>query len=193
MQAKIRDGRLDAIKWIAMITMVIDHIRFIYNDITWFYAIGRISFPFFCLAITINVYRNVHSQQVYLLYGKYILWMMTFSLISEIPYRLYFYQSNSLSIMPTLTLGLLIAITMQHYKDNTCRIILVLSLGVSLIFKNSLMYGVFGVLLPTAFLLALIKPMFLWPLPMIVGILSNYSVERIFSQISDVEREFNFE
>ncbi len=120
MQAKIRDGRLDAIKWIAMITMVIDHIRFIYNDMTWFYAIGRISFPFFCLAIAINVYRNFHSQQVYLLYGKYILWMMTFSLISEIPYRLYFHQSNSFNIMPTLTLGLLIAITLQHYKDNTC-------------------------------------------------------------------------
>jgi hypothetical protein len=185
MQAKTRDARLDAIKWIAMATMVIDHFRFIYHDVPWLFSIGRIAFPLFCLVIAVHIYSKHDSQLVNEKYSRYVFWMISFSIISEVPYQYFFNQSKSLNVMPTLTLGLLICISMHHIKNNLCKWILSLTLFSSVIFKSSLMYGVLGSLLPVAFMFALMKPSMLWPLPVIICIFSNYSLERIGEILSD--------
>ena len=52
-----RNRGLDMVKWIALITMVVDHLRFVWPDLVFLLIVGRLSFPFFCLAIAANVAR----------------------------------------------------------------------------------------------------------------------------------------
>ncbi|MDI3273725.1 TraX family protein [Pseudomonas sp. AL03] len=46
-----RSSSLDLIKWLAMLTMVIDHLRLLWPDMSSLFIPGRLSFPFFCLAV----------------------------------------------------------------------------------------------------------------------------------------------
>ncbi len=117
-----------ALKWIAIITMLIDHIgatviegkidfiinnpdtyiKSIYENLWLVYgimrSIGRMAFPIFCFLI---VEGFLHTKSV----GKYALRLGIFALISEIPFDLAF--SNSFSnfrynnVFLTLLIGLL--------------------------------------------------------------------------------------
>ena len=80
-----RDGALDLLKWLALLSMVLDHLRYVGYSIDILFAPGRLAFPWFCLAMAENLDRAGARQTEW----RYLGWLLLFSLISEIPYRLY--------------------------------------------------------------------------------------------------------
>lgn len=53
-----RHNGQDLIKWIALLTMVLDHMRLAWPSLDNLFILGRLSFPLFCLAIAVNVCRT---------------------------------------------------------------------------------------------------------------------------------------
>lgn len=105
-----RDANLDLIKWLAMLTMLLDHLRYLWPQAAdWLFIIGRLAFPLFCLGIAAN-FARASSGQLYTDDNvRYLGWMAKFAVISELPYRLLTSDSSTLNVMPSLMLGLLIA------------------------------------------------------------------------------------
>ena len=103
----------NALKWIAIVTMLIDHLAYTtlnpfgpnYVTIyTTMRTIGRIAFPIYCFLL---VEGFMHTAN----YKKYVLRMAVFALFSEIPFDLALHGTvinlNYQSVMVTLLIGLL--------------------------------------------------------------------------------------
>ncbi|HSW16069.1 MAG TPA: TraX family protein [Ramlibacter sp.] len=59
--AGFTDGQLEALKWIALASMFLDHVgRLVlgYGQHTWVFALGRIAFPLFALVLALNLARE---------------------------------------------------------------------------------------------------------------------------------------
>ena len=103
------------LKWIALITMIIDHAAAVFlnhgAEYTVLRAVGRLSFPIFAFLIT-QGYRYTSDRR------KYALRLFVFAIISEIPYDLAFYNEfvclRKQNIFFSLLLGL-IAIRVMDY------------------------------------------------------------------------------
>lgn len=167
-----RDAALDLIKWLALATMLVDHLRHVWPSLYFLYVPGRLAFPLFCLAIAANVARPraAAGSGVSM---NYLGWLLLFSLLSEWPYRLLVPTAESLNVLPTLVLGLLIANAVQRPQAQACWLggaaLLIAVFG-----HTWLMFGAFGAVLPAAFLLALRKPRGGWLLPMLCCLAANY-------------------
>lgn len=167
-----RDAALDLIKWLALLTMLIDHLRHAWPELYFLYVPGRLAFPLFCLAIAVNVARP-RADDAGGVTARYLGWLLLFSLVSEWPYRLLVPTAESLNVMPTLVLGLLIANAVQR-TDIQARWLGTGALATAVLAHEWLMFGVFGALLPAAFLLALRGPRGVWLLPMLGCLAANY-------------------
>lgn len=150
-----RDSSLDLIKWIALFTMIIDHTWFvlpneIQENLSSMRIIGRLAYPLFCLAIAANVVRQPISCPVGL---KYLSGILLFAILSQWPYSRYF-DNGHLNILFVIALGLVIAQAIHH---RTPGLILcgILALLITIALPPILSYGVPGVLLPTALVIAL--------------------------------------
>lgn len=132
------------IKIIAAVTMVLDHIKYVYppsiNFITLY--LGRISFPLFAFLLTEGY---VHTKNLKKYYGRLIL----FGIISQIPFMMFRkYVGNwlMLNIMFTLLLGLLAITVFDKIKKKYISVpIIVLIIYCGKLF--SVDYGWYGVLL----------------------------------------------
>jgi len=155
MSASGRDSSLDLLKWLAIFCMVGDHLRYLWADQDWLFVSGRLAFPWFCLAIAVNVAR---SRAVT---WHYLGWFLGFSLLSELPYRWLDNGSQTLNVMPTLGLGLLVAWGVQ-WPGRGVRWLAVLAVLVATLGSGWLMYGLPGVLLPATLLMALRDGRFAW-------------------------------
>ena len=136
-----RDNSLDLIKWIALITMIIDHSWYILpvelqETFRWMRTIGRLAFPLFCLAIAANVYRQPIGYSGGL---KYLGGMLLFALISQQPYSRFF-ESNYLNILFTLGLGLVITQAI-HHRTPLLITAGVVALAVATAYRPILSYG----------------------------------------------------
>jgi len=174
----MRSTSLDLVKWLAMLTMVIDHLRYLWPEATaWLFVVGRFAFPLFCLGIAANVSRSspgdLYSENNF----RYLSWLLAFSLLSELPYRALSETSNTLNVMPTLMLGLIVAWSV-HHSDRTGLVLGLFTLIVSIALHDRLMYGAFGVLLPATMVLAVQRPWIpgsslqssaCWPIAVTVG------------------------
>lgn len=163
-----RDGALDLLKWLALLSMLVDHLRYVGISADWLYVPGRLAFPWFCLAMAANLARDGARKTEW----RYLGWLLLFSLLSEIPYRLYIPEPDTLNVMPTLALGLLVA---RGWQDRALisRLLGVSALLVAALFPERLMFGLFGVLLPLAMLLVFRKPWFFSLLPGLVCLAAN--------------------
>ena len=163
-----RDGALDLLKWLALLSMLLDHLRYVGISADWLYVPGRLAFPWFCLAMAANLARDGARKTEW----RYLGWLLLFSAVSEIPYRLYIPEPDTLNVMPTLALGLLVA---RGWQDPTLisRLLGVSALLVAAMFQERLMFGLFGVLLPLAMLLVFRKPWFFSLLPGLVCLAAN--------------------
>ncbi|ERO63187.1 hypothetical protein P308_30380 [Pseudomonas piscis] len=98
-----RDGALDALKWLALLSMVLDHLRYVGLELDWLYVPGRLAFPWFCLAMAANLWRVGAARRP----GQwsYLGWLLAFSGLSEIPYRLFVPEPDTLNVLPTWPWG----------------------------------------------------------------------------------------
>jgi hypothetical protein len=168
-----RDHALDLLKWLAMLSMVLDHLRYVGWHVDGLYVPGRLAFPWFCLAIAVNVARNAPRQQALEVRWTYLAWLAVFSVVAEFPYRLYMADEvSTLNVLPTLALGMLVAQAALS-RAWTVRVLGLAALGIGVAFEQQLMFGAYGVLLPTAFMLVLRRSLWLAVLPGVVCLLSN--------------------
>ncbi|AHL36359.1 conjugal transfer protein TraX [Pseudomonas brassicacearum] len=163
-----RDGALDLLKWLALLAMVLDHLRYVGFSVDWLYVPGRLAFPWFCLAMAANLGRTGASAGPW----RYLGWLLLFSAVSEIPYRLFFPDPATLNVLPTLTLGLLVARSWQT-PTLEARGLALGALLLAALFSSQLMFGFFGVLLPLAMLLVLRRPWYFALLPGLVCVAAN--------------------
>ena len=183
-----RDAALDLLKLLALLSMLIDHLRHVWLHLVWVYVPGRLAFPFFCLIIAANLMRPQRaslrrasprraSQQWAsprrAALARYIGWLLLFALLSEWPYRLLVQYPASVNVLPTLALGLLLANGMLQ-PERVERLLALGALLLALVFHEQLMFGVFGVLLPAAFVQALQRPAWGWLLPAGLSLAANY-------------------
>ncbi|QRK86929.1 conjugal transfer protein TraX [Pseudomonas granadensis] len=163
-----RDGALDLLKWLALLSMVLDHLRYIGFSADWLYVPGRLAFPWFCLAMAANLARNGTRKMEW----RYLGWLLLFSAVSEIPYRLYIADPDTLNVMPTLALGLLVARGGQD-SSSLSRLLAAAALVAATVFSERLMFGFFGVLLPLAMLLVFRHPWYFGLLPSLICLAAN--------------------
>ena len=169
----LRDRTLDLLKWLAMLSMVMDHLRYVGWHADWLYVPGRLAFAWFCLAIALNVARSAARPTQQRINWKYLTWLAVFSVVAEFPYRLYMAEEvTTLNVLPTLVLGLLVAQGLIS-RAWPMRIMGIVALGLGVAFGQQLMFGAYGVLLPAAFLLVLRGSLWLAVLPGVVCLLSN--------------------
>lgn len=166
-----RSISLDFIKWLAMLTMVIDHLRLVWPEMSNLFIPGRLSFPLFCVAIAANVARSNSGGWLTAANGRYLALMLLFAAISEVPYR-YISTSGSFNVLVTLALGLVIAWGVHHCTLLSCAMALI-ALAVGYTLHDPLMYGVYGALVPAAVLIAIKRSGGLWLLPAVLCLLSN--------------------
>jgi hypothetical protein len=166
-----RDARLDLVKWLAMLSMLLDHLRYLWPDGYGLFVVGRLAFPLFCLGIAANVARTRPGELFSESNARYLGWLMAFSLLSELPYRLLSPESATLNVMPTLLLGLLVAWGV-HHGERTSLLLAAATVLIAILLHRQLMYGVLGVLLPAAFVQGL-KGLRWWWLPATLAVLAN--------------------
>ncbi|MGY8829200.1 MAG: TraX family protein [Pseudomonadales bacterium] len=150
-----RNSSLDLIKWIALLSMIVDHTWYVLpaelqEPFRWMRTVGRLAFPFFCLAIAANVYRQPTG---YTDGWKYLGGIFLFALISQPPYSRFF-EGNYLNILFTLGLGLVIT-QAAHHRTPALITAGISALVIAAVYKPILGYGLAGVLLPVALLAAL--------------------------------------
>ncbi|WHS60944.1 TraX family protein [Pseudomonas sp. G2-4] len=163
-----RDGALDLLKWLGLVAMVLDHLRYVGFSVDWLYVPGRLAFPWFCLAMAANLARSEASASRW----GYLGWLLLFSALSEIPYRMFLPDAATLNVLPTLTLGLLVARSWQT-PTLEARGLAAGALLLAALFSAQLMFGFFGVLLPLAMLLVFRRPWYFALLPGLVCVAAN--------------------
>ena len=166
----VRDGALDLLKWLALLCMVLDHLRYVGLNLDGLYVPGRLAFPWFCLAIAANLHL-VRGAQVSGQW-RYLGWLLLFSAISEVPYRMFIDDADTLNVLPTLALGLLVARGWQQ-KTLVDRGLALIALTLGAVFSTQLMFGFFGVLLPLAMLMVFRRPWYFSLLPGLVCVAAN--------------------
>ena len=164
----MRSAGLDLVKWTAIVTMVADHLRYLWPGADGLFVLGRLAFPLFCLAIAVNLGRNPVQHWTSRANLRYLGWMLAFALLSEVPYRWLDNGSQTFSVMPTLLLGLLVAWGVQH-RQWAARCLGLASAVLATVYSPLLMYGLPGVLLPAAWLVARRQGGLAWAL---VGLLA---------------------
>lgn len=132
------------------------------------------SFPLFCLAIAANVARSepraIFSDDD----SRYLMWLMAFSLISEVPYQVFFPSASSLNIFPTLAFGLVIAWGVHHHW-RFAKAIAIAASCLAYALSEPLMYGFLGTLIPAALVIAIKHRAGWWLMPAALCVAINAS------------------
>ena len=129
-------GRLglsaQALKWIAMVSMLIDHVGIYLGRCNvdweiwkWFRIIGRIAFPLYCFLLVEGFF---HTGDI----KKYLIRIGAFALISEIPFDLFlcgtwFYPGYQ-NVGVTFFIGLLLLYLYNRFVGNVQPIYAIMAL-----------------------------------------------------------------
>jgi hypothetical protein len=115
----------ELLKIIAIVTMVIDHIgTILYPDLLFLNVIGRLAFPLFAYLIMLGVESTKKPR-------KYMVTLLVFALISQLPYFLAFgiQPFERLNILFTLFLS---AVTVYFYNQKSALVFVPLLLSIIL-------------------------------------------------------------
>ena len=144
-----------ALKIFACILMLIDHIGAVFfPQIILLRIIGRLAFPIFCFLI---VQGYIHTHDV----KRYLMRLVIFALISEIPFDLAFYGKLTLAhqnVFFTLSLGLIVVWAVDRLNKGLSGIIYIVASFVA--YFGNTDYSIFGVLL--IMMLYLVRGKKLW-------------------------------
>lgn len=126
-------------QWIAMITMLIDHIGAVfYPEVTELRIIGRIAFPIYAFAVYIG-YKHTRNVQ------KYIWRLFWIAVLSQLPFMAAF-NHFSLNVVWTLWSALLVLLVLDKLPVRLLGIPIVVVAG--LVMEMTHMdYGMYGLLL----------------------------------------------
>ena len=132
------------LKIFAVITMVIDHIRYVIpvldHSITM--IIGRISFPLFAFILTEGI---IHTKSK----KEYLKRLVVFAVLSQIPYMMFRYILGNyllLNIIFTLAIGLMLIMLIDYYEDKRLKVIVVI-FGFLFAEIVPIDYGMYGIAL----------------------------------------------
>lgn len=154
----IRNSTIDLLKWIAIITMVIDHAVYLSpGTLNVLHVPGRVAFPLFALVMAMHVFRQlpgeIHRPENWTWLKKLVL----YGIIAQ-PVFIMYVGSFTADIMFTLAIGLGLALAYHHRSTfppaTVCILLLILF---SFHWSHLISYGMCGVLLPLAFVFALEK------------------------------------
>lgn len=151
-----RERGLDLVKWLALASMAIDHLRFLIPGhalLGWSFVPGRLAFPLFCLALAANLARRPPGT-----FGtaerRYLGALLLFAVLSEPAHDLMLGNADKFNILVSLAIGWGIAWGCSALQRGPLLLAGLLLAG-SAWLHTSLTYGMLGVLLPTLCLLAL--------------------------------------
>ena len=153
---KKRIPLLDLLKWVALITMVIDHAVYLApGTLDVLHVPGRISFPLFALVMAMHVFRQlpgeIHRPENWTWLKKLAL----YGCIAQ-PVFMMYVGSPTADIMFTLAIGLGLALAYHHRSTFAPAMVCILLLSLfSIHWSHLISYGICGVLLPVAFVYAL--------------------------------------
>lgn len=150
-----RERGLDLVKWLALLSMAIDHLRFLIPGhplLAWCFVPGRLAFPLFCLALAVNLARRPAG-----VFGRpeqrHIGWLLLFAVLSEPAHDLMLGNAHKFNILVSLALGWGIAWGCTALQRGPLLLAGLLAAGAAWL-HASLTYGLLGALLPTLCLLA---------------------------------------
>jgi len=128
------DSGRELLKWIAIITMTVDHVgRILYPEFTVLRFIGRLSFPLFAylLMLGMETTRNIRN---------YFIRLFVFAFISQVPFFLAIDSGpfDSLNIFFTLSAGLLF---IHFFKKGSMFVVVPMLASIVLPFD----YGIYGI------------------------------------------------
>ncbi|WP_046215825.1 TraX family protein [Paenibacillus wulumuqiensis] len=128
-------------QWLAMITMLIDHLGYaFFSDERYLRIIGRIAFPIYCYLLVVG-YR--HTRNV----NKYMTRLLIIALVSQFPFMFAFNIEN-LNVVFTLLIGLLLIMLLDRIPTKLFPLSIVLAAGFSAIAELlHTDYGAYGILL----------------------------------------------
>lgn len=160
-----------SIKVFAAITMLIDHIGFaLFPDIIILRIIGRISFPLFAFQVAVG-FDKTSSRE------NYILRMLTFAVISQIPFQLMNSAGNipiKLNIGFTFLISLLLLYSLENVKPIFGKIVCSLPIILMAYFLEY-DYHLYGIILVLLFYYSRRKPEIMpWLMFIIVSAYSIY-------------------
>ncbi|HBO2152774.1 TPA: TraX family protein [Pseudomonas aeruginosa] len=163
-----RSAALDLVKWVALVAMTLDHLRFVWPVLEPLTLAGRFAFPAFAATMAMHAMRQGTPgrstwRQLALLVGA--------TVISQWPYHALTGHDQG-NIMATLTCALVVlaGVRMPGWKGTALA-----TAGVALPIWVPLEYGLLGVLLPSAFLFALTGTWRRWMLPVLIATIVNAS------------------
>ena len=120
----------EVLKVIAIVTMTIDHIyAILYPDVLFLHIIGRLSFPLFAYLIVLGIESTKKPK-------KYMMTLLSFALISQIPYFLAFdiQPFERLNILFTLFLS---AVTIYFFNKRSLLAFIPLLLSIILMTEGT--------------------------------------------------------
>ena len=128
------DSGRELLKWIAIITMTVDHVgAVLYPEFTFLRWIGRLAFPLFAYLLILGM-KNTQNIR------KYFTRLFVFAIISQVPFFLAigYEPFESFNIFFTLSFGLLFV---YYFKKGS--VIAFVPMFVSFIFPFD--YGIYGI------------------------------------------------
>lgn len=126
------------LEWIAMITMLIDHLGVtFYPEVSVMRMIGRLAFPLYCFFIVIGLSRTRNQK-------RYLKRLLFIALISQIPYNLVF-PVLGLNVVFGLLVGAILIYIYEKYNSVFKWVLITGICIVVIIFNDYVSYGIYGV------------------------------------------------
>jgi hypothetical protein len=131
--------RISPLQWIAILTMLIDHI-----GIIWFWdspiwrIVGRIAFPIYTFYVAQGMIFTRNRK-------KYVIRLAVLAIISQLPFS-YLFDTVNVNVIGTFLISVLAYYGMDHFKNNPIRFLFPIAAAVLLEHFN-FDYGAYGLLL----------------------------------------------